>query len=259
MPMVQQIEFPPHPDVDWATLSSGKGQKTVVIVCPVCGLRRPEKASMVAYRIRKGVFRGHCFRDRLVNNARADRLVRPDHPTVNWDETSLVTVRRQRVTHVAVTCPDCKEKRWQRPGAVAAKVRSGNYNGRCKRCVSVITLRPEAHLGKGRVIDNCQGYIKLSPGGIPPEDLNLFNACRGKNSYLFEHRYVMAKHLGRPLRQNELVDHMDGDKLNNAISNLRIYIKGNNDPGSHNAFGTYYHEWQAALAEIERLKKLIPE
>ncbi|WP_241473772.1 HNH endonuclease signature motif containing protein [Mycolicibacterium neoaurum] len=37
-----------------------------------------------------------------------------------------------------------------------------------------------------------------------------------------EHRHVMELHLGRELAAEEDVHHIDGDKLNNKIENLRI-------------------------------------
>ncbi len=56
---------------------------------------------------------------------------------------------------------------------------------------------------------------------------------------------------------SECIDHMDGNKLNNDISNLRIYVRGKNHPGSANGHGTYYHEWQMTLARISELESAL--
>ena len=37
-----------------------------------------------------------------------------------------------------------------------------------------------------------------------------------------EHRLTMENHLGRKLLRNEIVHHIDGDKFNNEISNLKL-------------------------------------
>lgn len=72
-------------------------------------------------------------------------------------------------------------------------------------------------------------------------------------TFVFEHRFVMAKYIGRPLKPYEYVDHMDGNKTNNDPSNLRIYRQGKDEQGAI-GYGTYYHELQVALARVRELE-----
>lgn len=65
------------------------------------------------------------------------------------------------------------------------------------------------------------------------------------NGYVMEHVLIMEKILGRPLTDQEVVHHIDGDKTNNSPDNLMVFANS----GEH----TKYH-WQHGRAQKYKLK-----
>jgi len=61
-------------------------------------------------------------------------------------------------------------------------------------------------------------------------DADGYRMIRVNGRNVLEHRHVMEQHLGRSLRPDEVVHHVDGDRRNNAVSNLRVM-----DWGDHTA------------------------
>jgi len=59
-----------------------------------------------------------------------------------------------------------------------------------------------------------QGYVHIFLGVGEPG--------ANKSGWVLEHRLVMQKHIGRPLMFWEIIHHVDRDKENNDIENLRI-------------------------------------
>lgn len=60
-----------------------------------------------------------------------------------------------------------------------------------------------------------------------------------KAGYILEHRLIMEQHLGRRLLPNEVVHHINGDKLDNRVENLEVMVKE-----SHDSHGWQNQRWQ---------------
>jgi hypothetical protein len=92
---------------------------------------------------------------------------------------------------------------------------------------------------------NCKGGrgLKKGPeGNVYATVYRPLHPNAQSSGYVLEHRYVMAEAIGRPLTPAETVHHIDGDTLNNELSNLQLrqgrHGKGVvyrcQDCGSHN-------------------------
>jgi len=60
-----------------------------------------------------------------------------------------------------------------------------------------------------------EGYVKVHKPDHP---------YANQKGHVFEHRLVMEAHLGRYLSREEVVHHIDGNRSNNRLENLRLYV-----------------------------------
>lgn len=81
----------------------------------------------------------------------------------------------------------------------------------------------QSHLGKkhpnwkGGRKTNSKGYIQIL---MPDHHLS------DPKGYVYEHRLIIEKKLGRYLMNNEIVHHIDHDRQNNREDNLQVMTRG---------------------------------
>lgn len=80
----------------------------------------------------------------------------------------------------------------------------------CRKCSNQLENNPN---WKGGTVKHSAGYAQEKYSKHPNSN------SRG---YILQHRLVMSEYLGRSLTADELVHHIDGDKLNNNIGNLQL-------------------------------------
>ncbi len=185
----------------------------------------------------------------------------PAHPAVGT-QYKKITKYGWTTPAADVTCPKCDTPRQVPLYQLRREMNRPNFHGYCRKCTCSLAregklraLQTRRSNGDGAKWIANNGYVMLGISAIADEDLPLFKLSLNKGGGLAEHRFVMAKALGRPLTKYECVDHMDGNKRNNDLANLRLYRKGsNNDAGNMPGHGTYYHEWQMTEKRARDLK-----
>jgi len=85
------------------------------------------------------------------------------------------------------------------------------------------------HYREGRHIDE-RGYIIV----LCPDHPNKI-----KGNYVYEHRLIMEKHLGRYLTEKEVVHHINGDHQDNRIENLELFNNNSKHTKHHWNNGDY--------------------
>ena len=118
-------------------------------------------------------------------------------------------------------CQECKKSRWVDKRVI---IENKYTTGLCLNCnwkkIGVESNNkfkngknhPAYKGGRNKIK---QGYINLLLEKDDP-----FYSMVNKSGYVLEHRYIMAKKIGKPLKISEHVHHLNGKKDDNRIQNL---------------------------------------
>lgn len=106
----------------------------------------------------------------------------------------------------------------------------------CLGCINRVHKKGNKYFWKGGKYYTTLGYVYIFKPNHP---------YRTKSGYVLEHRLIMEKHLGRFLKKNEQIHHLNGIKDDNRIENLRLltvnkhrslHTKGKNNPNYGGTF-----------------------
>lgn len=142
-------------------------------------------------------------------------------PEIGETKSGYKIGRKSGNRWIWTACTDCGKERW------VMLLGGKPINLRCNQCAAQLRRGEKNPAWKGgRRIDKQSGYIILT---LQPSDP--FYCMTGNNNSVFEHRYVMAQYLGRPLTDKEIVHHRGimypiasrENKADNRIENLKLY------------------------------------
>lgn len=119
------------------------------------------------------------------------------HATTGW-----------RVEGTWIRCENC--------GQIAPAWKNNAKRFCSLACRNTGMVGPTAGNWTGGRQSQVNGYVRIQPE---------------RNVRKLEHRYVMEQHLGRPLLRHETVHHKNGNRKDNRIENLELWVT-NHPPGA---------------------------
>lgn len=175
---------------------------------------------------------------------------------IDWDSHHTAknpSAKRNYQRLIRVTCANCKKWRWINSCALW-EYRKGKKKF-CWECHKKRLALSNSTGAIGRH-KNSSGYIIRTLASFDSQELQIIKPMlrspskqrRKNHTEILEHRAVMALSLKRPLKNNEIVHHINGIRDDNRIENLEVHTAG-----------THSRLYNELLYENRLLKKELQE
>lgn len=130
---------------------------------------------------------------------------------------------KDRSTKVVVTCDACGKKLKRVLSRVSSSKRFTFCNHKCMGD-GLTGVNISGFFKKGNTRDKCinfKGGTQVTNGYISV--LSADHPFANKRGYVYQHRLVMEEMIGRYLKPEEVVHHIDENKQNNSPENLMLF------------------------------------
>ena len=185
--------------------------------CPECKQTRWRLCSA----IRSKNLSPYCYSCSRVKPLRPEDIDRRYEAYFDFDRQELRPISRGKSLFIWTQCPECKIERWQQVYWLRKKSSGSPV------CVSCAHHKgPSSVWWRGGRCLTGDGYVNLSISGLSAVDQELAFAMSPNGYTVREHRFVVAKALGRPLALTEIVHHRNSDRSDNRLANLRLATRG---------------------------------
>lgn len=149
---------------------------------------------------------------------------------------------------VPVTCGICGKTR--KENIYRIKLRHAKYTGCHLSCLKTEYWKNYPNHG---INHHTQGYVSVHKRALSPAQLKILGPMITKSGYVQQHRAIMALHINRPLEKDEMVHHLDGNRSNNKIENLRLLKVSKHHKGHGDDFYQPYQECLSLLSMMTRI------
>lgn len=149
------------------------------------------------------------------------------HPAVDMGRAEMRPIYGINCMAAPVTCSGCGREKWYSLAILRSMMQRVDFGGRCQACAvrdtrAAVRETLRRHERPARR-PQATGYFVISAMAVEDGDLPMFRAMQNRSGTVLEHRWIMAKHLGRSLFKHETVHHKNGDRSDNRLVNLELW------------------------------------